>query len=340
MKNLTNHLAEFKEGSDRDRARRQAMDMPVADFKEAFGKDDFDSLMLDVSHLRIAKGYNSVQTCWRDISTTTSASDFKTRYIAAGGSFGDFAEVKELDSYPLDNITDEQASYTVAKYGKMFGVSMEARANDSLGELGKWGQRFGAASARTVEKFVLQTNLQSNPTIYDSVALFSASSHSNSTNSATGYTRAALIDTIELFMNQTDRDGNAMSIAPRLLLVSPNDLIPAMEDVRSAGKMAFDQNDATTTIVGSDSALPSFGIQVKASPYLTTSGAFYLCASPSETEMFEMGFLNGKQEPELMVENSTSGFSFEHDAERVKGRIVYGGTWVDYRGVVRGGVAD
>lgn len=337
MKNLIKHLAEFQEGSQRENARRQALDLPVNEFIEAFGRDDYDSLMLDVSHLRIAKGYAGVKTCWGDVSNRASASDFKTNYIAAGGSFGDFDEVKELDSYPLDNFTDEQASYSVSKYGKMFGISMEARANDSLGELGRWGQRFGAASARTIEKFVIQTNLRDNPTIYDSNSLFDASNHSNDLGSATGYTRAALIDAIELFMEQTDRDGNPISLMPSTLLVKPGDLVAAMEDVRSASKLAFNQEDDSTTMVGADSAIGSFGLTVKASPFLTTN-AFYLAASPSEAEMFEIGFLNGREEAEVLVENAASGFSFEHDAERIKARTIYGGTWVDYRGIVRGGV--
>jgi hypothetical protein len=336
MKNLIKHLAEFQEGPKRENARRQALDLPVNEFIEAFGRDDYDSLMLDVSHLRIAKGYAGVKTVWGDVSNRASASDFKTNYIAAGGSFGDFDEVKELDSYPLDNFTDEQASYSVSKYGKMFGISMEARANDSLGELGRWGQRFGAASARTIEKFVIQTNLRDDPAIYDGKVLFHAD-HSNDVGAATGYTRAALIDAIELFMEQTDRDGNPISLMPSTLLVKPGDLVEAMEDVRSSGKLMLDRAGSASTVVGSDSALPSFGLTVKASPFLTTN-AFYLAASPSEAEMFEIGFLNGREEPEVLVENATSGFSFEHDAERIKARTIYGGTWVDYRGIARGGV--
>mgnify|MGYP003149927749 CR=1 FL=1 len=287
--NLTTHLSRYTEGLERNREQSRVLSMPVRNFQEEFGRADFTSLLLDVSHLRLAKGYSAVKTVWQDIVVRTSVSDFKTNYIAAAGSFPDLEAVPELSPYPDVKFTDEQASYAATKYGQMFGVSMEAKANDALGELGRNVQKFGASSARTIENFVVNTNLAANPTIFDSNSLFDDTNHANDKGSG-GYSRANLILGLAAFANQTGRDGEKINIRPRYLLVRPEDLVEALEDVRSSGKLLADQDDAATVFVGGDNVLPTFGLEVIASPYLTAAEAF-LVADPREYETFELGFL-------------------------------------------------
>ena len=340
-KNFYNHLAGYTEGAERTKESRKILNhLTVREFTEEFGRDDFDSLMLDVAHLRLQKGARSVQSLWPDLVTRTSISDFKANYVASVGSFPDLAEVKEFGEYPEVTFADQDTSYSATKYGSMFSVSMEARANDALGELGRNTQKFGAASARTIEKFVLETNMNDNPTYsVDSVAVWNETSHANSLNAGDGYTRAGLVEALALFGNQTDRDGNQINIQPRRLIVSPDDYIEALEDVASATKMTVDEAGSAATFVGTDSVIKNFGLEVRFSPYIT-AGTFFLFADPNEYEGIEVGFMNGRSDPEIMVEQPNTGFSFEHDAERVKCRLIFGGTWIDYRASVRGGIAD
>ena len=90
-------------------------------------------------------------------------------------------------------------------------------------------------------------------------------------------------------------------------------------------------------MAGRDNALASFGLTVLTSPWLT-SDAFYLLADPMACEGLRMGFLNGQETPEILREASNGGWSFAHDAEQFKIRSIFGGAWVDWRGVYRDGV--
>jgi len=73
---------------------------------------------------------------------------------------------------------------------------------------------------------------------------------------------------------------------------------------------------------------------IKASPYLRGDvNNYYLTADKSEVELIELGFLNGKTEPEIMIQDSpTAGNVFLYDVTRYKVRHEYGGTVPDYVG--------
>ena len=67
---------------------------------------------------------------------------------------------------------------------------------------------------------------------------------------------------------------------------------------------------------------------------------YYLTAPTSDLELIEMGFLNGKQEPEILLQdNPTVGNVFTYDTLKYKVRHEYGGAIVDYRGAAAGIVA-
>ncbi len=72
--------------------------------------------------------------------------------------------------------------------------------------------------------------------------------------------------------------------------------------------------------------------EVMASPYLRGDvNNYYLTANKSEAEFIELGFLNGKEEPEILVQDSpTAGNVFVYDVTRYKVRHEYGGVVVDY----------
>ena len=70
-----------------------------------------------------------------------------------------------------------------------------------------------------------------------------------------------------------------------------------------------------------------------ATPYLRgDENNYYLSAQPGDVEGIEIGFLNGKEDPELLVQDQpTVGNVFVYDTIRYKVRHEYGGAVVDYR---------
>lgn len=69
------------------------------------------------------------------------------------------------------------------------------------------------------------------------------------------------------------------------------------------------------------------------SPYLRgDENNYYLNAPPSDMDGIEVGFLQGKEEPEIMVQdNPVMGNVFTYDQIRYKVRHEYGGSVVDFR---------
>jgi hypothetical protein len=60
---------------------------------------------------------------------------------------------------------------------------------------------------------------------------------------------------------------------------------------------------------------------------------WYVLADPGQIEMIELGFLDGREEPELIVQDQPqNGSVFTNDAISWKVRHVFGGGWLDYRG--------
>lgn len=332
---LLEFLGRYPKGPSRRAAMRSVLHMSGTEFIEAFGRDEFTNLMLDASHKSVVEGYRQVSVIWPFVARVVPVPDFKTQNVIAAGAFSDLEKVGEFDEYPLESFVDEKATYSVDKYGKRFAVSLEARVNDELGQLADVVTKFGQAAARTVENFVIGTNLVGNPTIYDGNALFDNTNHAND-GSTGGYTRAKLVASIAKFVNQTGRNGEKIAINPSILIVRPEDYIEALEDVTSAQKLASGVA-TSTSMVGLENAIGRFIKRVETSPYVNTD-AFYLLADPNDAEGFRLGFLGGRREPEILREAASSGWSFAHDAEQLKIRHVFGGAWVDWRTVQRNGV--
>ncbi len=78
------------------------------------------------------------------------------------------------------------------------------------------------------------------------------------------------------------------------------------------------------------SGLPMDSIVV---PNWTDATNWYLMADPAQVTMIEMGFLYGKEVPDLeSQENPATGMVFTNDVISFKVRWDFGGDWLDYRG--------
>jgi hypothetical protein len=84
---------------------------------------------------------------------------------------------------------------------------------------------------------------------------------------------------------------------------------------------------------GGDNTLRD-AFEVEVSPYLRgDENNYYLSAKTSDVEGIEVGFLNGKEEPEILVQDQpTVDNVFIYDQIRYKVRHEYGGAVVDFKG--------
>jgi hypothetical protein len=268
---------------------------------------------------------------WRPIvSDIVPINDFRTQRRVRTGGYGTLPVVNEGAPYqPLTSPGDEEATYALEKKGGTEDLTMEMIANDDLSAITRIPKSLGLAAARTLHNFVWDF-LSTNPTIYDSVALFHAS-HANTTAVALSQSGAS-----SLRQKMRDQTGygdtaNILSLVQRFLIV-PNEL----------EELAF-QICASAVAVPSTPAGPSDtpNIHRTLTPivvdYFTDANDWYTVANPELCPTIELGFYQGREEPELYTQaDQQVGSMFNADKFTYKIRHIYKGAVVEYRGFQRG----
>lgn len=172
--------------------------------------------------------------------------------------------------------------------------------------------------------------LATNPTLtYDSVALFAAG-HSN-TDAASALAQATLSAGRRKMRKQAAYSDatDVLSIVPRFLVV-PSDLEEiAFQLSRSAVALTTNQ-DATTPNIHQ-------GIDPIVVDYWSDVNDWFLVADPAMAPTMEVGFYQGRQDPELFIQDDPRvGSVFTADKVTWKIRHIYSGAWLDHRSAYRG----
>lgn len=309
--------------------------------QEAASTTDFPAIMANTLYKVMLKSYQEYPSTWTQIvSETSSLKDFKEQTRTRFSESDNLLEVGEHGEYKDSSLQDEKVKYAPKKYGRMFGVSWEALINDDMAEIKKQPQRFGRSAARTID-YDIWSFIRSNPTIYDGTALFT-SGHLNASASGSmnvALSEAALATAFNAMIKQTDLKGYPIRIVPKFLVCSP------LKEVQ-VWKMFNTVNQALPmTGTGSTADVLSGVTQVtqptaknffqgKLQPIFVPwldENEWYLVADPGQWDTLEVGFLNGKKEPDLFVQDGNLGNAFERDEIRYKVRIVWGKGLLDYR---------
>lgn len=296
--------------------------------REALGSTTLSYAFADVINKAMVAQYRGATEYggWRPVASVVSVGDFKTQHRVRWGGYGDLPVVAESAAYqPLASPTDEEATYKVAKRGGLESITIEAVKNDDVGLIQSIPVRMGRSAARTLAKFVFDF-LRNPPVIYDTKALFHVD-HGNLLSlalSAEGSWAAARL----AMLKQTEKDsGDRIGISPRYLVV-PSDLEQAAYDLFRRDV----NNDATFEQSLKPTILPVW--------YWTDANDWCAVANPLDCPGIEIGFLDGRQEPEVWVQDQpTVGSMFSNDTMTYKVRHIYGGTVVDFRGLLKSVVA-
>ena len=131
---------------------------------------------------------------------------------------------------------------------------------------------------------------------------------------------------------------DVMKISQILALEKPNLWVP-----RALRGTALQLKDSEYNPESAERAVNTIrdSFEPYASPYLRgDENNYYLSANPSDVEGIEMGFLNGREDPEILIQDQpTVGNVFIYDTIRYKLRHEYGGAVVDFRAFAAGIVA-
>jgi phage major head subunit gpT-like protein len=304
--------------------KRVSEAITTSTFGEALG----DSVTRRLIDMYSAARYGS----WRAIATTVPVRDFRTQRRDRIGGYGNLPTVAEGGAYqPLTSATDEEATYAVTKKGGTESWTFEAAMNDDLGALARIPEELGRAAARTLHEFVWLDCFASNPTCsYDSVALFDAA-HANTDAVALSNANAS---TLRAKMRTQAGYGVAskpLGVTPRYLIV-PNEL----EDL---GNQICNGDRAVPATTPGATDVPNLhkGTELIVVDEFTDANDWYMTADPADLPLIEIGFLGGREEPELfMQDDPAQGTPFSSDEVTWKIRHIYSGAVIDHRAAQRG----
>ncbi len=302
--------------------------------EEAFGTDDFTNALANVAHNAAMKGYKAIDARWRKIVSVKSVADFKAQNVTQVDGIGKLDSKQEHEAYYEAKPTDRKESYTPVRWGKVFGLTMEARANDATGELNRVFTTWGAAAVNTLNYYCFYTKLVANPSMASGNSLFDATNHSNYATSA-GISYANLTTGIAAIMNQTDSNGEPVNIYPRYLIVNPSQYNTAYQLVRSSTLM-MSGLPSTSSATYAGTANPWSGqLEIIVAPEVT-AGSWVLMADPMLYPTLEVGFVGGRTEPETFIQDEGADTTFFRDTRYAKIRMAFAGAPMDYRTVYMG----
>lgn len=296
-------------------------------FVEALSSSSWANVLGDSVTRRMLADYASLTDlqAWRRIADVVPVTDFRTQERNRIGGYGNLPGVNQAAGYTaLTSPSDEKATYALTKRGGTESITLEMIANDDVGAIRRIPTELALAAANTLYEFVLDF-IRTNGLIYDGVAL-AAAGHNNLGAAALDATSFAAA---RLAMLKQTRAGSLkrLNLTPRTILVPP--------ELQSTAYDLFirNQNNDKTFI-------QTVNPEVIAVPYWTDANDWAVVADPRQIPTIEVGFLNGREEPELFVQDMPNvGSLFSNDQVTYKIRHIYSGAVMDFRGFYKAVVA-
>jgi hypothetical protein len=298
--------------------------------RESIGSGTFDQALGDSITRRLLAFYQMPEFAnWRAIATTGPVSDFRTQRRVRLGGYGNLPTVGQGGPYgALTSPTDEEATYAPAKRGGTEAITLEAIRNDDVNIIREIPKRLGRAAAQTLYEFVWDF-LATNAAVYDATAL-SAAGHNNIVTTALSWSNFASLR-LKL-RNQTDMsNGKRLGLKARHLIV-PVDLEELGYQLLNAERMLPDSSLASTAAPAAPNFARTQTVDLIVVDYWTDTNNYWLTASPDQAPMIEIGFMDGREDPELFVQDMPNvGSMFNNDQLTYKIRHIYGGAVMDFR---------
>lgn len=254
---------------------------------------------------------NVVLNDWRKVAVVGSANDFRTQERFRVGGYGNLPAVAQAGAYAaLSSPGDEKATYAVSKRGGTEDFTLEAIKNDDVGALRRIPQELALAAGNTLYEFVFDF-YRTNPAIYDALALY----HATHANLLTAALDATQFSAHRLLMAKQTRAGSLKRLGTAIKTL----LVPW--ELQETAVNLFNRNtnlDKTyVQTLTPDIIVPA---------YWTDANDWCTVADPSVLPVVEIAFLDGKEEPELFVQDMPNvGSMFSNDKLTYKIRHIYGG---------------
>jgi hypothetical protein len=288
---------------------------------ESIDTSTFANALANSITKKMVRDYNLMGLdTWREFVDLVPVSDFKQQERIRIGGYGNLPSVSQGNSYQaLTSPTDEKVTYSINKYGGIETLTLEAIKNDDVYALRKIPTNLARAAAQTLHEHIYNW-FKNNTTIYDSKSFF----HNDHNNLGSAALDATSLAAGRLAVKkQTQSNSNkSLGIRTKYLLV-PADLEVTAYNLTRLG---YGQYNEVPTFLQEQHIIP---IVVN---YWSDVNNWYLVADPKDAVCIEVGFLDGKEEPEIFIQDQPNiGSLFTNDTITFKIRHIYSSAVIDYR---------
>ncbi len=326
--------------------------------EEADSKADFATFLFGPVRQSLWHGYSRAQAQYRRYVRIENAPDFRERRLRGLNGLAGIGYVGDHGDYPALRRTERPtASLVVDTYGGTYSITRQAIRNDDSQEL---LNRNPADMGYAAGVFILETvvaHIEGNPAAPGGGNVYTGGQN----QTTVALSEDALADAVAYMEDQVDDDGRQIVVTPRILVVKNARLQMIAQRILNStqtgtGVVYGTKDDGTFPAAGAGSAvfdkgtlnplagvLPADG--VIRDPWFSDANDWYLFADPNDVPAFAVGFLDGKEEPTVMLKDplvrlalgaGTDPYSFDLDAVDFKVRFDFGVAPVDKRGTYRG----
>lgn len=298
--------------------------------QEAIDSSTFGEMLGDSITRRMLQEYGRPdRNVWRTIARTVPVTDFREQKRPRWGGFGFLPIVNESGTYQfLTSPTDEEAKDALDKRGGLESLTLEVIANDDMEMVRNIPRKLGWAAIDTLYNEIFVNVIAGNATCsYDSTALYD-NTHNNKSTTALG--EQGLIAVRKAMRDQVgygDQTGLPLGEVntPRVIAV-PNELeVTAFKLTQSAVAVVSSENGTTPNFFNN-------ALQVIVVDAWTNDKDWYAFADPQLNPAFEVGFWQGREEPELFVQEAQNvGSVFNADKITYKIRHIWYVMILDHR---------
>jgi phage head maturation protease len=296
--------------------RIEGMSVPDGDtalIQAAFSTVSLPGILSNVANKRMLKAFESQPLIAPKLCSVGDLNDFKENQRFRLTDVGDLEPVAADGEIKDGRVREDKATNQLDTYGKKFVLTRKMIINDDLGAFMKFPTSMGNRAARLIDQLFFQ-RLLANPVQGDGKKLFHTGHKNLLTGAGSVLNNKSLAAAIQKFLDQSDADGQPISVEPRFMLV-PTGLKHEAIALTRGSQLIIAGGDATAaanpTLVPALNALADENLIVISSPYLTNSNysgnselAWYLFGDPNQVDTFEIGYLKGRRTPTIEKGNT------------------------------------
>jgi hypothetical protein len=253
--------------------------------------------------------------------------DFRTAHMVLMGGYGDLSTVAEAGPYVTIAEPGEDSITFPAlhKVGGLEDLTLEAIANDDVRAFRRIPISLARAAKRTLYKgvwSVLTTNANF-PDVGGATPLFNAAHGANT--GTTALSSAALTAARLVMMQQAElTSAEPIGMTPKYLIIPP--------ELEEAAWIILNTQKIVDSAENNASFVSNLGLDIIRVDHWTNPKDWYLCADPGQWDTLEVNFFQGREEPELFLQDGPlMGENFTNDRLTYKIRHIWSVGVLDYR---------